>query len=129
MQADFVHWANADDPPIPARDYFEFRRLRLLADGTGYGIYDFRLQIDIEPEGDDTVTTPVTVIKDAYLTMNEIAWLQRVRIGNFFVPFSLEQVTTTRTISSWSARYLPPESLRQIAKWASPRMARIQRKM
>lgn len=93
MQADFVHWAHADDPPIPARDYFEFRRLRLLADGQGYGVYDFRLQIDIEPEGEDTVTTPVTVIKDAYLTMHEIAWLQRFRIGNFFVPFSLEQVT------------------------------------
>ena len=54
------------------RDYFEFRRLRLLADGTGYGVYDFRLQIDIEPESGDGVTTPVTDIKDAYFSMNEL---------------------------------------------------------
>src|SRR4030095_3511908 len=32
-------------------------------------------------------------VKDAYLSMNEIPFLGRFRIGNFFVPFSLEQVT------------------------------------
>jgi phosphate-selective porin OprO/OprP len=110
MQADFVHWANADEPPIPAQDYFEFRRLRLLADGTGYGVFDFRLQIDIEPEGQDTVTTPVTTIKDAYLTMHEIAWLQRFRIGNFFVPFSLEQCTND-TNNIFMERSIPTQGI------------------
>jgi phosphate-selective porin OprO/OprP len=92
VQMDFIHWPHAD-APIPAQDYFEFRRLRLLADGAGYGVFDFRLQIDIEPESGDGVPTPVTDVKDAYLTMHEIAVVQRARIGNFFVPFSLEQVT------------------------------------
>src|SRR5699024_1365443 len=69
IQLDFIQWADAD-PAIPAKNYVEFRRLRLLADGTGYGVYDFRIQIDIEPEAEDTVNTPVTVIKDAYLTMH-----------------------------------------------------------
>src|SRR5688572_3994661 len=49
VQMDFIHWANADAPPIPAQDYFEFRRLRMLVDGTGYGVFDFRFQLDIEP--------------------------------------------------------------------------------
>src|SRR5690606_38593988 len=72
IQMDFVHWAGTDDAAIPSQDYFEFRRLRLLADGTGYGHYDFRLQIDIEPEGEDNITTPVVVVKDAYFSANEL---------------------------------------------------------
>jgi len=84
VQGDYVQWADAS-PSIPDQNYFEFRRLRLMADGTGYGMYDFRLQMDFAG------TNPQ--VKDAYLTINEVDWLQRVRIGNFFVPFGLEQVT------------------------------------
>ncbi len=97
VQLDFITWANAA-PSIPdTQNYFEFRRLRLLADGTGYGVYDFRLQMTLEPEtvGETqplgTVSTPD--VKDAYFSVNEIPWLGRFRIGNFFVPFGLEQVT------------------------------------
>jgi phosphate-selective porin OprO/OprP len=96
VQLDYINWAQAD-PAIPNTfDYFEFRRLRLVASGVGYGVFDFRLQMTLEPEsvGDSPigmVTTPE--VKDAYLSMNEIPWLGRMRIGNFFVPFSLEQVT------------------------------------
>ncbi len=102
IQMDLINWAQAD-PAItgpaanpPARDYFEFRRLRLLADGTGYGVYDFRLQMTLEPETSTdssgaTVTDPQ--VKDAYFSINEIPWIGRVRVGNFFVPFGLEQVT------------------------------------
>jgi phosphate-selective porin OprO and OprP len=92
VQMDYIQWAKAD-PPVPGDNYFEFRRLRLVADGTGYAVFDFRLQIDIEPENGDGVSTPVVDVKDAYLTMHEVAVLNRWRIGNFFVPFSLEQVT------------------------------------
>lgn len=96
VQAEYVLWAN-NSPSIPdAKNYFEFRRLRLVADGTGYGVYDFRLQMTLEPEAvgasaPGVVTSPD--VKDAYFSMNEIPWLGRFRIGNFFVPFSLEQVT------------------------------------
>lgn len=95
IQMDYVNWATAP-PQIPAYDYFEFRRLRLLADGTGYGVYDFRLQMTLEPEsvGDSplgNVTTPE--MKDAYFSINEIPGIGRARVGNFFVPFGLEQVT------------------------------------
>jgi phosphate-selective porin OprO/OprP len=109
VQMDFIHWPNADDPPVPAQDYFEFRRLRLLADGVGYGVYDFRLQIDIEPESGDGVPTPVTDVKDAYFTLNEIPCLNRWRIGNFFVPFSLEQVTND-TNNIFMERSIPTQN-------------------
>ncbi len=97
VQLDYVSWLRADNQiagqPGP-RDYFEFRRLRLVADGTGYEQFDFRLQMTLEPEtvGETPgVTSPD--VKDAYLSMNDIPGLGRFRIGNFFVPFSLEQVT------------------------------------
>jgi phosphate-selective porin OprO/OprP len=96
VQSDFVSWAHAD-PSIPnAQNYFEFRRLRLVADGTGYGNLDFRLQMTLEPEtvGESPVGTVISPdVKDAYLTMNEIPLIGRLRFGNFFVPFGLEQVT------------------------------------
>jgi|GEM_PF-4927839 len=97
VQLDYVSWLRADEKisgsPGP-QDYFEFRRLRLVADGTGYEQFDFHLQMTLEPE---TVgETPGVIspdVKDAYLSMNDIPGVGRLRIGNFFVPFSLEQVT------------------------------------
>jgi phosphate-selective porin OprO and OprP len=109
VQMDWIHWAQAE-PQIPAQDYFEFRRLRLLADGTGYGVYDFRLQIDIEPENGDGVSTPVVDIKDAYLTMHELPWARQFRVGNFFVPFSLEQVTND-TNNIFLERSIPTQGI------------------
>ena len=95
VQMDYINWATASDSIPDTKDYFEFRRLRLVADGTGYGIYDFRLQATLEPEtvGESGGAATSPDVKDAYFTMNEIPWLGRWRIGNFFVPFSLEQVT------------------------------------
>jgi phosphate-selective porin OprO/OprP len=116
VQADWIQWANTD-PNISsnplgatARDYFEFRRLRLMAEGAGYGVYDFRLQIDIEPESGDQVTTPVTDIKDAYFSLNELPGNSRWRIGNFFVPFSLEQVTND-TNNIFMERSIPTQGI------------------
>jgi len=96
VQADYINWANSTNTIPNTQDYFEFRRLRLVADGTGYGVYDFRLQMTLEPEtigesAPGVATSPD--VKDAYFSINEIPWLGRLRIGNFFVPFSLEQVT------------------------------------
>ncbi len=119
VQLDYVNWAQAD-PAItgPAaapgpKDYLEFRRLRLVADGTGYGVYDFRLQMTFEPEtvGESPAGTVVSPdIKDAYFSMNEIPWLGRFRIGNFFVPFSLEQVTND-TNTLFMERSIPSQGI------------------
>lgn len=113
VQMDAISWAQAD-PAIPnTQDYFEFRRLRLVADGTGYGVFDFRLQLTLEPESvgeslPGTVTSPE--VKDAYLSMNEIPLLGRMRIGNFFVPFSLEQVTND-TNNIFMERSIPTQGV------------------
>ncbi len=103
VQTDYIMWPERDEnitSPL-ARNYFEFRRLRLDAQGTGYGVYDFRLQMTLEPEtvGSDPNIIYLPTVKDAYFSINEVPWLGRFRIGNFFVPFSLEQVTNdTNTV-------------------------------
>ena len=113
VQMDYVNWAQAA-PAIPnTQDYFEFRRLRLVADGTGYGVYDFRLQMTLEPESQGEsalglVTSPD--VKDAYFSMNEIPVIGRMRIGNFFVPFSLEQVTND-TNNVFMERSIPTQGV------------------
>lgn len=114
VQLDYANWADADSAitgPAAApgtKDYFEFRRLRLTADGKGYGNLDFRLQMSLEPEtvseSGGTATSPE--VKDAYLSVNDIPWLGRFRIGHFFVPFSLEQVTND-TFNLFLERSIP----------------------
>lgn len=112
VQLDYVNWATAP-PQIPAQDYFEFRRLRLVADGTGYGVYDFRLQMTLEPEtvGESPVGQVISPdVKDAYFSINEIPGIGRARIGNFFVPFSLEQVTND-TNNIFLERSIPSQGI------------------
>lgn len=117
IQLEYVNWVNPDSAikgpaagPNGTADYFEFRRLRLVADGTGYGMFDFRLQMTLEPEtaGESTAVSPD--VKDAYFSMNEIPWLGRFRIGNFFVPFSLEQVTND-TNNIFMERSIPTQGI------------------
>jgi phosphate-selective porin OprO/OprP len=113
VQLDYVTWADAA-PSIPETfDYFNFRRLRLLADGKGYENCDFRLQMTLEP--DNTAEGPVGAVltpqvKDAYFSMNEIPAVGRFRIGNFFVPFGLEQVTND-TNNIFIERSIPTQGI------------------
>ena len=113
VQMDYINWAHADSAIPNTQDYFEFRRLRLVAEGTGYGVYDFRLQMTLEPESQGeslpgVVTSPE--VKDAYFTLNEIPILGRMRVGNFFVPFSLEQVTND-TNNTFMERSIPTQGV------------------
>ncbi len=110
VQLDYINWASAPKQ-IPAQDYFEFRRLRLTADGAGYGILDFRLQMTLEPESvGETANITSPDVKDAYLSVNEIPILGRVRVGNFFVPFGLEQVTND-TMNIFLERSIPTQGV------------------
>ncbi len=114
VQLDYINWANAGPSIAAAQDYFEFRRLRLAADGTGYGVYDFRLQMTLEPESVGETQPLGTVaspdVKDAYLSMNEIPGLGRFRIGHFFVPFGLEQITND-TMNIFMERSIPTQGI------------------
>lgn len=111
MQLDSVFWADAD-PAIPGtQNYTNFRRLRLVADGIGYDQYDFRLQMTLEPDSETNNSLTVTgLIKDAYFTINDIPAFGRFRIGHFFVPFSLEQVTND-TNNIFLERSIPTQTV------------------
>jgi phosphate-selective porin OprO/OprP len=113
VQLDYIMWPYKD-PAITsplARNYFEFRRLRLVGEGTGYGVYDFRLQMTLEPETiNETPNVTSPDVKDAYFTINETPWFGRVRIGNFFVPSSLEQVTND-TNNIFLERSIPTQGI------------------
>ena len=111
IQMDFVTWANADEVIPDTQNYFNFRRLRLVAEGTGYEQFDFRLQMTLEPGqavSGAIFTSPD--VKDAYVSMNEVPGVGRFRIGNFFVPFSLEQVTND-TNNIFVERSIPTQGI------------------
>ncbi len=113
VQLDYINWARADGAIVGADDYFAYRRLRLVADGTGYGVFDFRLQMTLEPGSSTGLPAGTGIspdVKDAYLSMNEIPWLGRARIGNFFVPFGLEQVTND-TNNIFMERSIPTQGV------------------
>jgi phosphate-selective porin OprO/OprP len=113
VQMDYVTWADAA-PSIPETfDYFNFRRLRILADGKGYENYDFRVQMTLEPDNTGEIPLGAIVtpqVKDAYFSLNEIPLLGRFRIGNFFVPFGLEQVTND-TNNIFIERSIPTQGI------------------
>lgn len=111
IQADYTMWADTDPAIIGAQNYFSFRRLRLVADGTGYKQFDFRLQMTLEPgQGSHENQFGSPDVKDAYVSMNEIPGIGRFRIGNFFVPFSLEQVTND-TNNIFHERSIPTQGI------------------
>lgn len=113
VQTDWVGWASASPAIVGDQNYFEFRRLRLVADGVGYGNLDFRLQMTLEPEavGESPPGTVVSPdVKDAYLTVHHLPVLGRLRAGNFFVPFGLEQVTND-TNNVFLERSIPTQGI------------------
>lgn len=113
VQLDYVNWATAAPSISGDQDYFEFRRLRLTADGSGYHNLDFRLQFTLEPESAGESLSGISAtpdVKDAYLSVNEIPRIGRVRIGNFFVPFGLEQVTND-TMNIFMERSIPTQGI------------------
>jgi phosphate-selective porin OprO/OprP len=112
IQMDEILWPSASDSIVGTQNYFEFRRLRLVADGQGYGVYDFRLQMTLEPPSisDNPVGGLIPEVKDAYFSINEIPVIGRARIGNFFVPFGLEQVTND-TMNVFLERSIPTQGV------------------
>jgi len=112
VQLDYVMWPHTDEAIVDPEEgnYFNYRRLRLVADGTGYGQFDFRLQMTLEPgQGADLNRFASPDVKDAYLSMNDTP-IGRIRIGNFFVPFSLEQVTND-TNNIFVERSIPTQGI------------------
>ena len=97
IMGDYVLFASQDAASQAAygdlQNYFEMRRMRLFVSGKGYGVYDYKLQLDFEPE-------PGRVsMKDAYVGIHEVPLLGYVRFGNFKEPNSLEELTSSKYIT------------------------------
>jgi len=86
------------------QDYMEFRRIRLFAEGEGYGVYDYKFQLDWAP-GEDEGSGAVE-LKDLYGGIHDLPYLGYGRIGHFKAPFSLEELTSSKYIT-FMERSLP----------------------
>lgn len=89
-----------DDANGQAQNYTEIRQVRLAMRGTGYGVYDYRVQVDFEPETNAGGTVVGSVgMKDVYAGIHEVPILGYVRIGHYKVPFSHDQMLARRDMT------------------------------
>jgi phosphate-selective porin OprO/OprP len=68
-----------------------FRRARLKLEGTIYKIFDFKFQYGFV-DGNSG-------IKDAYIAVRKVPFLQRIQVGQFKEPFSLERLTSSNNVT------------------------------
>jgi phosphate-selective porin OprO/OprP len=92
LQADTVYFSQ-DPESIAAvgdlQDGSQFRRLRLVARGKTWKQLEYALGVDFA-----LANQPAFL--DNYLEANDLPWIQNVRAGHYFEPFSLERVTQNR---------------------------------
>ncbi len=97
IMGDTVLYPNVDpaleavDPGNMSENYFEFRRLRIFLSGKGYGVYDYKFQLDWEKGN--------AAAKDLYVGIHDIPALGYVRFGHFKGPSGLEQLTSAKYIT------------------------------
>lgn len=85
--------------PNLSEDEAEVRSGQLYISGTIYRNYDFKFQVDF-------VEWPDILYKDVYIGMKNIPYLGNIRVGHQFEPFSLEDETSTKSIT-FMERALP----------------------
>jgi phosphate-selective porin OprO/OprP len=71
------------------QDGAQFRRLRIGARGTSFEVLEYSLGVDFALANQPSYL-------DNYLEWKELPWLQNIRAGHYFEPFSLERVTQNR---------------------------------
>ena len=71
------------------QDGSQFRRLRIGARGTTFEVLEYSLGVDFALANQPSYL-------DNYLEWKQLPWLQNVRAGHYFEPFSLERVTQNR---------------------------------
>lgn len=120
IHTDWATWAN-DDQFQGQSDYIEFRRLRLMASGEGYGVYFYQLELEFAPEGrlapqsdllgEENAFTTGAELKDAYLGMRDVPFFGTVKAGHFFTPLGMESQTSSNSLTfmerGLTSRFLP----------------------
>jgi len=71
------------------QDGAQFRRLRIGARGTAFEVFEYSLGVDFALANQPSYL-------DNYIEWKQLPWLQNVRVGHYFEPFSLERVTQNR---------------------------------
>ena len=71
------------------QDGAQCRRLRIGARGTSFEVLEYSLGVDFALANQPSFL-------DNYIEWKELPWLQNVRVGHYFEPFSLERVTQNR---------------------------------
>ncbi|MEI8229386.1 MAG: porin, partial [Planctomycetota bacterium] len=71
------------------QDGAQFRRLRIGARGTSFDVLEYSLGVDFALANQPSYL-------DNYIEWKELPWLQNIRVGHYFEPFSLERVTQNR---------------------------------
>ena len=68
------------------QDGAQFRRLRIGSRGTFLDVFEYALGVDFALASNPSYL-------DNYIEWKELPWLQHVRVGHYFEPFSLERIT------------------------------------
>ena len=71
------------------QDGVQFRRLRIGARGTSFEVLEYSLGVDFALANQPSFL-------DNYVEWKQLPWLQNIRAGHYFEPFSLERVTQNR---------------------------------
>ena len=92
VQADQIYFGQ--DPVSRAavgdlQDGAQFRRLRIGGRGTAFEVFEYSLGVDFALANQPSYL-------DNYIEWKQLPWLQNVRVGHYFEPFSLERVTQNR---------------------------------
>ncbi len=120
IDTDYANWAN-DEEFGGQQNYVEFRRLRLMASGTGYGVFEYQLELNISPSlnqdrfpstnGEDAGVQ----VKDAFLAMRDVPYLGYTMLGHFRTPIGMSSLTSSRFVPfmerSLPARLMPGREL------------------
>ena len=92
VQGDMVYFgqdAISRDAVGDLQDGAQFRRLRIMARGKATEQLEYALGVDFA-----LANQPSYI--DNYIEAHDLPWLQNVRFGHFFEPFSLERITQNR---------------------------------
>ncbi len=92
MQADQIYFGQDQVSRAAVgdlQDGAQFRRLRIGGRGTAFQVFEYSLGVDFALANQPSYL-------DNYIEWKHLPWLQNVRVGHYFEPFSLERVTQNR---------------------------------